>query len=175
MISVINEDKSIKQKKIFVISTIGSNLESILDLDFVDKEKTQTDSIVEMEELFGIDCARTKIINEIMYSMSAASRIHSGIFADEMTYTGKITPISRTGLLKREGDNIWLNASFEGPVQAFRNACLGGKKTDIQGVSSPIVMGDSPIVGTRYNKVVNNEIFIKNYYKNLSSNIDDLI
>jgi DNA-directed RNA polymerase II subunit RPB1 len=175
MISEINEDKIIIKKKIFVISTIGTNLESILDLDFVDKEKTQTDSITEMEELFGIDCARNKIINEIMYSMSAASRIHSGIFADEMTYTGVITPISRTGLLKREDNNIWLNASFEGPVQAFRNACLSGKKTYVQGVSSPIVMGEPPIVGTRYNKIVNNEIFIKDYYKNLQSNIDELI
>ena len=175
MVSYIDKEGAIKKKKIYVISTIGSNLEKILDLNFVDTDKTQTDSISEMEELFGIDCARNKIVNEIMYSMSAASRIHGGLFADEMTYTGKITAINRSGLNKREGGNIWLNMSFEGPVQIIQNAVLKNIKTDIADVSAPIMIGEAPIVGTKYNKIINNELFIKKYYKNIVSNIDELI
>ena len=168
-------DNSIKSKNIFVISTIGSNLENILDLDFVDCEKTQTDSVSEMENMYGIDCARNKIVNEIVGSMSAASRIHSGLFADEMSYTGKITPINRSGLNKREGDNVFLNMSFEAPLQILQNATLKGIKTKITDVSSPLMMGAPPVVGTNYNKIITNEKFVTEYFKNVNKNIDDLI
>ena len=43
-----------------------------------------------------------KIINEIRNAMSDVSKEHCSLYADEMTYSGKVTPIHKTGLQKRE-------------------------------------------------------------------------
>lgn len=171
--SIINEDGSIGTKVIHGISTMGSNMEEILDNPYIDHTKSQTDSIMEFSYVFGIDAARHKIVNELRKEMSDVSIKHYSIYADEMTYSGHVTSIQRTGLQKREMNNVTLRLSFQSPIQVIENAALNGLIDKISGISGPLILGTSPNIGTTYNKLVVNETFVNEYHKSLSKNIDD--
>lgn len=171
--SITNSDGSITTKITYGITTIGSNMEEILDNPYLDIYRCQTDSIIEFEMMFGIEAARHKIINELRKEMSDISKEHCSIYADEMTYSGHITSIHRTGLQKREMNNVTLRLSFQSPIQVIENAATDGLIDKIGGISGPLILGTSPNIGTTYNKIIVNENFINNYNTNMSKDIDD--
>ena len=171
--SVINEDGTISTKITYGISTVGSNLEEILDNQYIDRYRSQTDSIIEFESIFGIEATRHKITNELRKEMSDVSKEHCTIYADEMTYSGHVTSIHRSGLQKREMNNVTLLLSFQSPIQILENAAVDGLIDRISGISGPLILGSAPNIGTTYNKIILNENFVSNYNKTLSKNIDD--
>jgi DNA-directed RNA polymerase beta' subunit len=171
--SIVNDDGSISTKVTYGITTTGSNLEEILDNPYLDRYRCQTDSIVEFESIFGIEAARHKIINEIRKEMSDASKEHLTIYADEMTYSGHVTSIHKTGLQTREMNNVTLRLSFQSPIQVIENAAIDGLIDKISGISGPLILGTAPNIGTTYNKIIVNEKFISEYGVTLSKDIDD--
>lgn len=171
--SCVTDDGSITTKVTYGIQTVGSNLEEILNNPYIDKYRSQTDSVIEMESIFGIEAARHKIINELRVAMSDTSIVHCTIYADEITYSGHVTSIHRTGLQKREMNNVTLRLSFQSPVQVIENAATDGLIDKIGGVSGPLILGTSPNIGTAYNKVILSENFINDYDKTLSKQVDD--
>lgn len=171
--SQINEDGAVTTKITYGIRTVGSNLEEILNNPFLDRYRSQTDSVLETESIFGIEAARHKIINELRVEMSDISKEHCSIYADEMTYSGHVTSIHRTGLQKREMNNVTLRLSFQSPIQVIENAATDGLIDKIGGISGPLILGSAPNIGTTYNKVILSENFINNYDKTLSKKVDD--
>lgn len=174
--SEINPDGSISNSQVFGISTIGSNLEDVLENTYIDKYRTQTDSIKEFEDMYGVEATREKIIREIRKTMNSADvvRAHTSVFADEMVYAGVSTSIQKTGLQIREMSNVTLRLSFQSPIQVIENAAVNGLVDQISGTSGPLVVGQTPNVGTCYNNVSINEEFVENYFKNLNADIDDI-
>ena len=171
--SIINEDGSISTKVTYGIATMGSNMEDILDNPYLDIYRCQTDSIIEFEAIFGIEASRNKIINELRKTMSDISNEHCSIYADEMTYSGHVTSIHRTGLQKREMNNVTLRLSFQSPIQVIENAATDGLIDKISGISGPLILGTSPNIGTTYNKIIVSENFVDTYNTTLSKDIDD--
>jgi DNA-directed RNA polymerase II subunit RPB1 len=171
--SNVNEDGSISTKMTYGINTVGSNMEEILNNPYIDKYRSQTDSVLEIESVFGIEAARHKIINELRVEMSDISKEHCSVYADEMTYSGHVTSIHRTGLQKREMNNVTLRLSFQSPIQVIENAAVDGLIDKIGGISGPLILGTSPDIGTAYNKIILSETFINNFDKKLSSRVDD--
>lgn len=173
--SEVKPDGSISNDQIWGISTIGSNLEDVLENPYVDKYRTQTDSIKEFEDMYGIEATREKITREIRKNMSSDDviREHTGIFSSEICYAGVTSSIQRTGLQLRELNNVTLRLSFQSPIQVIENAAVNGLVDTINGVSAPLVLGTAPLIGTTYNNCSINEKFVENYFKNLSKNIDD--
>lgn len=171
--SCIEPDGSIKTKITYGISTLGTNLEKILENPYLDKYKCQSDSIIEFESIFGIDAARQKIISELRVAMSDISIEHCSIFADEMTYSGHVTSIHKTGLQKREMNNVSLRVSFQSPIQVLENAAVDGLIDKISGISGPLIIGATPNIGTAYNKIIVCEKFLIDHHKNIPS-LDDL-
>jgi DNA-directed RNA polymerase II subunit RPB1 len=174
--SEINPDGSISNAQVFGITTIGSNLEDVLDNPYIDKYRTQTDSIKEFEDMYGIEATREKIIREIRKTMNSADvvRAHTSVFADEMVYSGASTSIQKTGLQVREMSNVTLRLSFQSPIQVIENAAVNGLVDQIGSVSGPLVVGQTPNIGTCYNNVSINEEFVQDYFKNLNADIDDI-
>jgi DNA-directed RNA polymerase beta' subunit len=170
--SIVNPDGSINTKVSYGIHTSGSNLEEILNNPYLDKYRSQTDSVLEMGSVFGIEAARHKIINELRVEMSDISIEHCSVFADEMTYSGHVTSIHRTGLQKREMNNVTLRLSFQSPIQVIENAATDGLIDKIGGISGPLILGTAPNIGTTYNKIILNEKFIKSH-KDTLKNIDE--
>ena len=64
--TLINDDDSIEKHNEFVIYTDGTNLEEIFQNAYIDPYLSQSDSIVEIYELLGIEAARNKIIIEFL-------------------------------------------------------------------------------------------------------------
>lgn len=169
----IADDGSLQKQTVFGIETTGSNLKEILKSPFIDPTRSQSDSIIEIQEIYGIEAARSKIINEI-YKTSKISRFHSTIYADEMTVSGNVTSIQRTGLQKREMSNVTLRLSFQSSIQVLEQAAVNGLKDEISGISGPLILGKSPNIGTTYNQIGINYDFIRENTKSIQSQIDEL-
>lgn len=172
--NVVQEDKSIQLKKVYGIYTTGSNTSDIIGNIYIDPYRTQSDSIEEVERVYGIMAARSKIINEMMIALEGLNPIHCTIFADEMTYSGQVTNIQRAGLEKRENSNITLRISFQTVIQVLQDAAINGLTDHISGISGPLVLGTNPDIGTTFNSVIVNQQFIDEYNKSRESEIDNL-
>ena len=166
------KDGSLKREKIYAISTVGTNLREILNNKYIDPYNTYSDSIREMEKIFGIAATRNKILCELSDTMDL-SKVHCSIFADEMTRNGSITSIQKTGLKIREPGNLTLQMSFETPVQVIRDAAINGLNDEIGGISGPLILGTNPKIGTTYNRLCVNTEFI-NKKENLENLLDEL-
>ncbi len=159
--SYIDADGSIKNKKIYIIQTTGSNLAKILENPYIDPYATQSNSVTEIEEIFGIDAARNKIIAELMALMENALYANCALIADEMTFSGSVTGIQKSGLAIREKENVPLRMSFQSPLDVLKTAGLENARTKVTGISGPIILGQVSKVGTIYNDVVLNQEFIQ--------------
>lgn len=169
-----NPDGSLEMKKIFGIHTTGSNLKDILGNKYIDQNRTQSDSIEEIERVFGISAARNKIINEMQAALDGLNRIHCSIFADEMVYSGSVSSIQKTGLQKREMANITLRLSFQTPVQVIMDAAINGLVDHIHGISGSLIVGTNFIAGTTYNSFTVNQQFVKENAKKIENVLDEL-
>lgn len=159
--SYVDDSGAVKNKKIYVIQTTGSNLSKILENPYIDRYATQTNSITEFEEIFGIDAARNKIIAELMSLMDGSLYSNCALIADEMTFSGTVTGIQKSGLAVREKENVPLRLSFQSPLEVLKTAGIENAKTQLTGISGPIVLGQMSKVGTTYNDVILNRDFIQ--------------
>ncbi len=175
----IDDNGNITTKKIYMIQTIGTNLPLVIANQSVDPHHVQTDSIIEVSLIYGIEAARAKIMNELK-SINSASitsgvcHCHFTVYADEMTRTGRVTSIKRTGLTKREQNNTLLLMSTSHVVQVAENAAFNSSVDHLEGVSSKIMIGSVPEAGTSYNSVVVNTAFVKSHTANVNTILDDL-
>jgi DNA-directed RNA polymerase II subunit RPB1 len=176
-ISKITEDDSIVNTKELFIETNGTNLEEILELPVVDKYRTQTNSIEEILLMSGIEAAKLKIVNEIQKAMSSSDAIteHCLIVAEEMTSSGVITSIQKTGLQSRDASNISLQLAFQAPIQVITKAATDSIVEHVQGVSGPLIYGQICKLGTTYNDVLLDEEMISSYMKKNNSDLDSIL
>ena len=61
---VLYEEDRYVRKDIWVLDTVGSNLQEVLELDYIDKTRTISNSIMEVYKVLGIEAARQCIYNE---------------------------------------------------------------------------------------------------------------
>ena len=156
-----------------MIDTIGTNLETVTRNKFIDPLRSQTDSILEFEQMFGIEATRNKIIYELRKAADAINQIHATIYADEMTFPGYVTSIQRTGMQKREMSNVTLRLSFQSPIQVIEHAATHGLVDKISGLSGRLTVGSTPEYGTLYNKVIVNDKFLATNAKKKAVEIDE--
>jgi DNA-directed RNA polymerase II subunit RPB1 len=162
----------------YAIETSGTNLEDLLNIDHIDPNSVISTSIIDTFRVYGIEAARTKIINETIRFMqdSAPSDRHMKLFADEMTRTGRVTSLERKGLNKREFNNVLLRSAYSAPAQVFTEAALNNTKGPIYGISAPRLLGGTPKIGTLYSDVIIDEEFITGNdtsLNNMLSSFDD--
>jgi DNA-directed RNA polymerase beta' subunit len=172
--SYIDEHGNIKTKKEFMINTAGTNLSAVLMHPELDTFRCDTDSIIEISEVYGIHAARQKIISELKANVGGLNSRHYGIFADEATFSGHVTSISRQGLIKREADNVLLHVSDRFALINLMNAAVESTTDHIKGLSAKLMIGSVPEIGTLYNKAILNEKFIESNLKDNTALIDAL-
>lgn len=172
--SYIDKDGSVKNKPIYTIRTNGTNLSAILENPYLDVDKCQTDSIKEIEEVYGIEAARHRLRVEMGKIIPGMQQAHYSIYCDEMCSTGKVTGISKTGLEKRESKNVLLRASYSFMNQVLKQAAVDSRKSDVYGMSAPLMLGRSPYVGSCYNSIAIDHEFVKGNVSSIEDIIDDL-
>ncbi|KAH7171328.1 DNA-directed RNA polymerase III [Dactylonectria macrodidyma] len=133
----------------------GYGLQSCMVTEGVIGTKTRTNSVMECNQVLGIEAARTTIadeINQVMGYMGIDHR-HMQLLADVMTYKGEVLGITRFGLSKMR-DSVLHLASFEKTPDHLFAAAAGMKTDQIEGVSEGIIMGQTMSLGTGAFQVV---------------------
>lgn len=172
--STITEDGSIKPKSIFIIKTNGTNLSTILENPYLNIDNCQTDSIKEIENIYGIEAARQKLRVELEKLIPGMNQAHYSIYSDEMCSTGKVTGISKPGLDKRENSNVLLRTSYNFMTQVLKTAAIDSKNSEIYGMSAPLMLGRSPYIGSTYNSVAVDYDFVSQNVKDINDILDEL-
>jgi DNA-directed RNA polymerase III subunit RPC1 len=141
--AVIN--KSEDESQTFNLVVEGYGLKDVMQTPGVIHEETVSNHIIEVEEVLGIEAARTSIINEIQYTMNghgiAVDPRHISMLADVMTFKGRILGITRFGVSKMKDSTLML-ASFEQTTDHLFNAATFNRKDNITGVSECIITGN---------------------------------
>jgi len=149
-----------------VIYTNGANLYDIRYLQGIDLKRTITNDVVMIYNTFGIEIAKSVLLNEITNVLikDDINYQHLSLVVDQMTITGSINSIDIHGLWKSDTDPF-PKASFERPVEQLWNSAIFGESDRMRGVSSRIMVGQIIKGGTGYSDLIlNTEMIEKSEY-----------
>jgi DNA-directed RNA polymerase beta' subunit len=148
------ETGALQSKKCYVIITDGINYDDVIVIYGVDPYRTTTNSIEDTELHFGLESARIKIITEINKIVKGkVNPDHIAIYADEMSYIGKIIPTQRSGMIKRDSNAVMLMTSYQDSQKFLEKGATFAKKDHLFGLSPSLMVGTLPKFGTVYNDV----------------------
>ncbi|MDP6294226.1 MAG: DNA-directed RNA polymerase subunit A'', partial [Candidatus Woesearchaeota archaeon] len=147
----ISQVLTVERGEEFLIITSGTNLKKVLELEFVDGERTTTNDLYEIAKVLGIEAARQAIINEVdrvidAQGLSIDTR-HVLLVADTMTVSGSIKGITRYGVVS-EKSSVLARASFETPIKHLINATLAGERDPLNSVVENVMLNQLIPVGT---------------------------
>ncbi len=147
----IKQALPVKRKEEFVIVTAGSNLKKILEMDFVDTERTTTNDIYEIAAVLGIEAARQAVIDEAtkvmeMQGLDVDIR-HLMLVADTMCVSGEVKGITRYGVVSEKA-SVLARASFETPIKHVINAALVGETDPLTSVVENVMLNQPVPIGT---------------------------
>lgn len=131
-------------KKHYTIITEGINLKEMPQLNGIDHNKTTCNDITAINEMYGIEAARTAYIREFT-SAIASSGGHSNyqhieVLVDAVTHMGGLIAVNRHGANKLDTDPF-SRASFEKTVEQMLAAAVFGESDHIRSVSARIMVG----------------------------------
>ncbi len=135
----------------WVIHTEGSNLGAVLKMEGVDKTRTTTNDIHEIEKILGIEAARNSIIHEAQSTMEEQGLTvdvrHIMLVADMMTSDGAVKSIGRHGI-SGEKASVLARASFEETGKHLLRASIRGEVDHLTGIIENIIIGQPIPLGT---------------------------
>lgn len=150
--TLYNTDGSIINESEWVLQTSGSNLLGVLSNPFVDTERTTTNNIIELYDIYGIEGIRNAIIRELRQvvddSGTKVNMRHYLLLADFMTYCGTPMSIWRNGFIKSPYISSIGKSTFEEMDKILIRAGIYSHKDTIKGVSSSILVGQGIQAGT---------------------------
>lgn len=174
--TVEQEDGSMNVIRNHIIRTQGTNLTDIINHRAVDITKTSSNSILEIQELYGIHAARMKLIQCLREMSGTDINVkHYTLIADTLTYNGYVSNIERGGVQESNPGNALLSMSYSHPIQCIAEAGISGDESVVHSnISSSLMMGSTPNIGSNYNGIMMNERFVKEQTKTTSDLIDML-
>jgi DNA-directed RNA polymerase subunit A" len=150
----------IRKEDEWVIHTEGSNLGAVLKKVGVDKVRTTTNDIHEVEKVLGVEAARNAIIKEAQETMEGQGLTvdvrHIMLVADMMTADGSVKSIGRHGI-SGEKASVLARASFEETGKHLLRASIRGEVDHLNGIIENIIIGQPKPLGTGSVGVIMNE------------------
>ncbi|MEC8257583.1 MAG: DNA-directed RNA polymerase subunit A'' [Candidatus Thermoplasmatota archaeon] len=135
----------------YYLSTIGSNLSRVSEIEAIDRSRTYTNNIIEIYEYLGIEAARQAIVNELQATLDGARLEvdvrHLLLVADVMTSEGEVRAIGRHGVSGTK-HSILARAAFEVTVNHLLKAGIIGERDQLTGVAENIIVGQPISLGT---------------------------
>lgn len=162
--SLIKEDGKYMRKDTWVLDTTGTNLMSVLALEYIDETRTYSNDIKEIFNVLGIEAARQIIFNEFTDVMEFSGGIyinyhHLSILCDRMTSTRNMVSIFRSGILN-DDIGVLAKATFEVHTEVLLTASRHSNFDHMRGVSANILMGQNGFFGTgAFTLCLRNEMF----------------
>lgn len=140
-----------KDKEEWIINTVGSDLEEVLNIKEVDETRTITNDIHEIAKIFGIEAARNIIVSESVDTMQTQGLDvdirHIMLVSDLMTLTGTIRPIGRYGVAGTK-TSILARAAFEETIKHLVKASVRNESDNLQGIFENVMIGQVIPSGT---------------------------
>jgi DNA-directed RNA polymerase subunit A" len=135
----------------WIIRTDGSNLEGVLRIEGINKQKVTTNNVHEIANIFGIEAARNALIKEAHAVLSEQGLDvdirHVMLVSDIMTKTGDVQQIGRHGI-SGDKNSVLARAAFELTIQHLVDAAIKGETDPLKGVIENIIVGQSMPLGT---------------------------
>ena len=129
----------------------GYGLQDVMGSPGIDGRHTTTNHVLEIEQVLGVEAARTQISAEISYIMNAygigIDSRHLLLLSDVMTFKGEVLGITRFGVSKMR-ESVLMLASFEKTTDHLFDAAVRSRTDQVVGVSECIIMGMPIPVGT---------------------------
>lgn len=140
-----------KEGEDWIINTIGSNLEKVLNLKEVNPAKTVTNDIHETAKVLGIEAARNVIMSESMKTMQEQGLDvdvrHIMLVGDIMTFRGDIRSIGRYGVAGAK-TSVLARAAFEETIKHLVRASIRKETDSFQGIFENVMIGQVIPSGT---------------------------
>jgi DNA-directed RNA polymerase subunit A" len=147
----IKDVSVIKDGDDWVITTFGTNLKKVLELENVDSKKTRSNNIFEVQRVLGIEAARNAIVEEIIQVLEnqgiEVNFRWINLIADVMTSSGEIKGITRYGIVGTK-DSVLARASFEETKKHLINAAIKGEVDRLNSVIENVILGKVIPLGT---------------------------
>ena len=141
----------IRKDEEWVIHTEGSNLKDIFKEEGIDKKRTTTNNIHEIEMVLGIEAARNAIVQELNKTLSeqglSVDIRHIMLVADMMTSEGIVKSIGRHGISGQKS-SVLARAAFEETGKHLLHASLRGETDGLNGIIENIIIGQPIPLGT---------------------------
>ena len=160
----------------YSIQTEGTNLGDILTkIGGIDKTRTTSNHIHEIEKFLGIEAAREIIIREavsVLQDQSLDVNIrHLNCMADLMCVSGEIQQIGRHGISGTK-TSVLARAAFEVTIKQLINASISGEEEKLQGIPENVIVGQLvPVIGTGS---IDLTIDFNEAYKMLNRNVEEV-
>ncbi|KAL3809055.1 LOW QUALITY PROTEIN: hypothetical protein ACHAXA_001717, partial [Cyclostephanos tholiformis] len=149
--TVWDDEKGFDRVVEWVLETDGTNLMSVLGVDYVDATRTISNDIVEVFMVLGIEGVRAAILSElrnvISFDGSYVNYRHLACLVDVMTMHGHLMAVDRHGINRVESGPL-LRCSFEETVDMLNDAAVFAEEEVLRGVTENIMMGQLARVGT---------------------------
>ncbi len=135
----------------YVIYTEGSNLTDVLIIPEVDYQRTTTNSIVEIEEVLGLEASRSAIVAEMLETLQKGGlevdMRHVMLVADMMTCDGRVKQIGRHGVSGSKS-SVLARASFEITTKHLLESSARGETDKLEGIIENVIIGQPIPLGT---------------------------
>lgn len=131
----------------WIIETDGNNFKSILSLEDVDENRTVSNNVWDIYEIFGIEAAKKFLVEEFMNIMEGINISHAKLLVERMTFNGTISSISRYTMRSDECGPLG-KLSFEESCETLMRAGSTGETDNMKGVSASIIAGKKANIGT---------------------------
>jgi DNA-directed RNA polymerase subunit A" len=140
-----------KEGEEYVTYTEGSNLKEVFKIEGVDKTRSKSNDILEIERVLGIEAARGAIISEIIDTLNEQGlRVdirHIMLIASAMTVNGRVRAIGRHGI-SGDKSSVLARAAFEITVDNLLMAGVKGEYEGLDGVVKNVIVGQPVHLGT---------------------------
>ena len=141
----------VRKEEEWTMHTEGSNLSAIFDEEGIDKVRSTTNDIHEIETVLGIEAARNAIVHELNRTLSDQGLTvdirHIMLVADMMTSEGVVKSIGRHGI-SGEKPSVLARAAFEETGKHLLHASIRGENDELTGIIENIIIGQPIPLGT---------------------------
>jgi DNA-directed RNA polymerase II subunit RPB1 len=145
------EKGKFERAKEWVLDTDGVNLEEVLQLQEVDYTRVQSNDLVEILNILGIEATRKALLIHvrmvISFDGSYVNYRHLGTLCDVMTNRGHMMAIARHGI-NRTNMGPLMKCSFEETVEILMDAAVYNEVDYMRSVSENVIFGQLCPVGT---------------------------
>lgn len=147
----ISQILPVRRGEEYIIITSGTNLKTILELDYVDSTRTITNDIFEIQKVLGVEAARQAIINEVFKVIESQGLDvdirHIMLVSDTMCNSGEVKGITRYGVVSQKS-SVLARASFETPIRHIIGAALIGERDNLTSVVENVMLNQPIPIGT---------------------------